>query len=129
MNGTRFALPLTEGGCVNKRPHILVVEDETVLRRAIAQYYEERGVSVTEAASVAAAQTELRAASFDAVLLDVGLPDGSGLSLLKLVPADRALVISSTPESKMFRQLGIGHIPKPFDFAVLNRALDPILAS
>lgn len=104
-------------------PHILVVEDETVLRRSIAEYYEERGVSVTEAGSVAAAQAELRATSFDAVLLDVGLPDGNGLSLLKYVPASRALVITSVPNPRLYRDLGVEYIPKPFDFAVLNEVL------
>jgi len=115
------------GGSVSKLPHILIVEDETVLRRSMAEYYAERGVSVTQAGTVAAARDELRATCFDAVLLDVGLPDGSGLSLLEHVSVDRALVITSMPEPDLYRDLGIGHVPKPFDFAVLNRALDQII--
>jgi two-component system KDP operon response regulator KdpE len=66
---------------------ILLVEDEeinrtlvrTILRRSPEA--ELRALEVVEAASLAEARGHLTGAPFDAVLVDVQLPDGSGLSL------------------------------------------------
>ncbi len=113
---------------MNKRfPHILIVEDEVVLRRAVIDYYGDQGISVTGVGTLAAARLELCKETFDAVLLDVGLPDGNGLSLLEFVSRGRALVITSTPDPELYRHLRVEHVPKPFDFTVLNRALKRIL--
>jgi two-component system KDP operon response regulator KdpE len=64
---------------------ILVVEDEAPMRRFLAQALASHGFRVAEAGSLAAAQqlaTDLRPA---AILLDLGLPDGDGLALLRAV--------------------------------------------
>ena len=108
---------------------ILIVEDETVLRRAISAYYQDQGAFVTEAGTVAAARIELETSQFDAVLLDVSLPDGNGLALLDQVPVERAIAITSTPDTRLFQNLGIGHLPKPFDFAALTQAIERIVAA
>ncbi|WP_129775324.1 PAS domain S-box protein [Peristeroidobacter soli] len=62
-------------------PHVLHVEDDqslsTIVREAMS-----RNAVVTSARSVAAARLQLAEKHFDAVILDVSLPDGSGLDLL-----------------------------------------------
>jgi two-component system KDP operon response regulator KdpE len=62
---------------------ILVVEDEAPMRRFLAQALASHGFRVAEAGSLAKAHelaTELRPA---AILLDLGLPDGDGLALVR----------------------------------------------
>jgi len=63
---------------------ILVVDDEPVvrqrLRRVLAQVAPE--AVCAEADDLRQARAQLRGATFDWVLLDVGLPDGIGLALL-----------------------------------------------
>lgn len=62
---------------------ILVVEDEAMLRKRLAAYLEKGGAEVTTASNLAEARNALSTAGFDAALLDVNLPDGSGISLLR----------------------------------------------
>ena len=57
---------------------ILVVEDESLLRRQLAAHLERFGADVTTADSLAAARQWLRDGQFDFALLDVNLPDGLG---------------------------------------------------
>ena len=62
-------------------PKILHVEDDYSLT-AIVREAMSRNASVTSARSVATARHLLRTQRFDAIILDVGLPDGSGIELL-----------------------------------------------
>ena len=62
-------------------PHILHVEDDQSLA-AIVREAMSRNAIVTSARSVAAARQLLATQHFDAVILDVALPDGSGIELL-----------------------------------------------
>ena len=64
---------------------VLVVEDEAPMRRFLCQALTSNGFAVAEASSLAHGHelaTELRPI---AILLDLGLPDGDGLTLLKSV--------------------------------------------
>jgi DNA-binding NtrC family response regulator len=61
---------------------ILIVEDEAVLRKHLARLFVREGYDVRTAESCAAARGELRASRFETLLVDVALPDGSGLDLL-----------------------------------------------
>jgi DNA-binding response OmpR family regulator len=58
-----------------------VVDDEPHIRRVLRGYLEADGFAVDEAGS--AAQARERVGSADLVLLDIGLPDGNGLDLLR----------------------------------------------
>jgi two-component system, NtrC family, response regulator AtoC len=61
----------------------LVLDDDAPLRRRLAAYLRDHGCDVTEASSVAEARNLAGALSFDAALLDLQLPDGEALSLLR----------------------------------------------
>lgn len=61
---------------------ILVVEDERKVSRFVAQALQEQAYTVRVVATAAAARDALADDSFDAIILDLGLPDGDGLSLL-----------------------------------------------
>lgn len=62
---------------------LLLVEDERRLAERLARGLREEGFSVDCAASCAAAQDAAAATEYDLVLLDLGLPDGSGIELLR----------------------------------------------
>src|SRR5437879_9437577 len=62
---------------------ILIVEDERKLALLLKQGLSEAGYGVTLAAACAAARDALCETSFDAIVLDLGLPDGDGLELLR----------------------------------------------
>ena len=65
------------------RRSVLVVEDDAVLRDALSGMLRTRGFDVAGAASAAEATAMLRAATFDCLVLDLILPDQSGLELLE----------------------------------------------
>lgn len=62
---------------------ILVVEDEPLLRRHIASSLERLGADVSGADSIRGARQMAQDLSFDFVLIDVNLPDGRGIDLLR----------------------------------------------
>jgi two-component system, OmpR family, KDP operon response regulator KdpE len=96
---------------VGKR--ILLVEDEeinralvrTILRRSPAA--DLRELEVVEAASVAEARKHLTGEPFDALLVDVQLPDGSGLALAAEISAAapvRPVIIALTGDASTERR-------------------------
>lgn len=62
---------------------VLVLDDESLLRRRLTAYLESLGAEVTAVGDVASARQVLSALSFDFALIDVNLPDGLGTDLLK----------------------------------------------
>ncbi|MCI0571757.1 MAG: response regulator transcription factor [Myxococcaceae bacterium] len=70
------------------RPAILLVEDDTTLRLALADNLQEQGYAVEVAPSAREARAQLQARAFDLLILDVMLPDGDGYTLLKQLRAE-----------------------------------------
>jgi two-component system KDP operon response regulator KdpE len=64
---------------------VLVVDDEKALLRALALNLTARGYEVTEAATGTAALTATADQVFDVIVLDLGLPDVSGVDVIKAV--------------------------------------------
>jgi DNA-binding response OmpR family regulator len=62
---------------------ILIVEDEPMLREAFRLMLEDSGYSVQEAGTGADARAAIQARMPDLILLDLGLPDISGLDLAR----------------------------------------------
>jgi two-component system, OmpR family, copper resistance phosphate regulon response regulator CusR len=75
------SFPVGEGYSEGMR--LLLVEDERRLADRLAQGLREEGYAVDLAASCQAARERTAGASYDLVLLDLGLPDGSGIDLLR----------------------------------------------
>jgi DNA-binding response OmpR family regulator len=107
-----------------ERP-ILIVDDDTDLRMTLAEQLAVDGeFTATEAASVEEAEQKLlsKDARFDAVILDVGLPDGDGRDLcVKLRKQGQKMPIimltGSDAETDVVRGLDSGandYIAKPF---------------
>lgn len=82
------------------RGRLLLVEDETLLRRLIADYLDGEGYDVVEAADgLQAANLYLRHRPFDVVLLDLNLPCVSGVEVCRRIkaahPAQPILICSA----------------------------------
>jgi DNA-binding response OmpR family regulator len=114
---------------------LLVVEDDGALARGLAFNLEADGHEVRQAGTCAAAREAL--ASFDPqlVLLDLGLPDGDGLDLLRELrgAGDQRAVLCLTArgqETDQVMGLGLGaddYVTKPFALAVLRARIEVLL--
>ena len=105
-----------------ERPRLLVVEDERVLCASIVAYFGAQGWEVEGAASLDEARRCLARTRFDAAILDVRLPDGDGLSLLRRTGTGRAVVVSAEPDPARYEAHGVRHqLPKPLDLIELER--------
>ncbi len=70
---------------MNDRPQVLVVEDERQIRRFVRIALEEEGCRVGEADCLAQGLVEAGASHPDLIVLDLGLPDGNGIDLVREV--------------------------------------------
>ncbi|MDR6788425.1 two-component system KDP operon response regulator KdpE [Sphingomonas sp. BE138] len=99
---------------------VLVVDDDVAIRRLLRNTLERAGYAVVEAMN---AQAALAAAgACDAVLLDLGLPDRDGLSLIPLLrrAGDTVVLVVSAREAtaEKVAALDLGaddYVTKPFD--------------
>jgi DNA-binding NtrC family response regulator len=105
-----------------KAVSILVVEDESLLRRQLAANLERFGADVTMADSIAATRQRLRDGQFDFVLLDVNLPDGRGTDLLReeVFPPATAIIVMTANGGvagavEAMRLGAADYLVKPFD--------------
>ena len=62
---------------------VLVVDDDPEVAAMLSRYLVGQGLRVRVAADGQAFRAQMRAPSFDVVLLDLGLPDEDGLSLMR----------------------------------------------
>jgi two-component system, NtrC family, nitrogen regulation response regulator NtrX len=76
--------------------HILVVDDEAEIRSSLEEILREEGYAVTSAATAAEAKVLIEDAPYDAVLLDIWLPDRDGLDVLAEI---RRLPDETRPEA------------------------------
>ena len=72
-------------------PVVLVCDDTPAKRYVLASWLRRAGYQVVEADTAAEALTVLREQTVDLAVLDVHLPDGSGLDITKAVRSDPRL--------------------------------------
>jgi two-component system KDP operon response regulator KdpE len=123
---------------------VLIVEDDPALRNAVQGILDRNGYEVDTATDGAAGVAALRTGSYDAVLLDIGLPFVDGWRILEGLAPARApsvIVISARGEERdKVRALDMGaddYLAKPFGAeellarirAVLRRANPAAVAS
>jgi len=73
--------------------HLLVVDDDDRLRALLERFLTKNGYHVSTAADVAGARAALKRFAFDLLIVDVMLPDASGLLLTEQIRADHAVPI------------------------------------
>lgn len=100
---------------------ILVVDDEIAIRRLLRNTLEQAGHLVVEARDGREALARAAADHPDAVLLDLGLPDRDGLSLIPLLRGGKRVILvvsarEATEEKVAALDLGADdYVTKPFD--------------
>ncbi|RYF34893.1 MAG: response regulator transcription factor [Comamonadaceae bacterium] len=102
---------------------VLLVEDDVALSEAVCGYLRAKAFVVDDVPSLAAARGALLSAQYAAVLLDLHLGDGDGLTLLPAIRAlkDRPIVIVLTARDQVtdrIRGLDAGaddYLTKPYD--------------
>ena len=108
-------------------PTLLVVDDERIIRQALSARLDEAGYRVIAAEGLTEARRALADGGIDAVLLDIRLKDGDGLSLLEELRASKPAlpVIMATAygdSERTIRAMRLGafeYVTKPFDLDVL----------
>ncbi|HYJ98922.1 MAG TPA: response regulator transcription factor [Burkholderiaceae bacterium] len=106
-------------------PHLLLIDDDARLTTMVADYLQANGFEVTSAGSLAAGRERLKQHSYDALLLDLMLPDGDGLDLTRELRADartRRLPLlmltarGESPDRIVGLEIGADdYLPKPFE--------------
>ena len=110
---------------------ILVVEDETDIADALQRFLQGQGHAVDVAADLADADAALAVAEFDAILLDLALPDGVGLDLLRRERrgGNRVPVIIATARDQISDRIaGLDagaddYVVKPYDLGEVEARL------
>jgi DNA-binding response OmpR family regulator len=106
---------------------ILVVEDETTLRETLADALEVEGFRVIAAADGREALTMFRADKPDLVLLDLMLPELSGIEVCRIIRAESGvpIVMLTAKDSELDKVVGLelgadDYVTKPFSLRELS---------
>jgi two-component system, OmpR family, response regulator RegX3 len=106
---------------------ILVVEDEPTLRETLAEALESEGFGIVQAADGREALERFRASSPDLVLLDLMLPEVSGIDVCRIIRAESGvpIVILTAKGAELDKVLGLelgadDYVTKPFSLRELT---------
>jgi len=130
-SGESQAIPLVPPQ--GDRLQILVVDDEASVRVSLQRYLAGRGHEVETTSSGREALGRLREGRFDAVIVDMRMPDVSGEELYRELQttdpghADRIIFTTGQLVDEQVRTFlastGRPCVPKPFEFAAFDQAL------
>ncbi|MGM9605421.1 MAG: response regulator transcription factor [Faecousia sp.] len=106
---------------------ILLLEDDTTLGNGIRLALQSPSVQIALCRTLTQAQNALADNSYDLLILDINLPDGSGLELLKQVRQSSAIPVILLTANDMEMDVVTGlesgaddYITKPFSLAILR---------
>ena len=120
---------------MDKKINILLVEDEMELAVSTIRFLKENNFNCTHKSTIKLALKEIKNNSFHAALLDLGLPDGDGLSLIKEIKnknQETGVIIVSAKDmlNKKVEALELGaddYLTKPFFFPELNARIKSLV--
>ena len=113
---------------------ILIVEDEPSLRELMSKELTKENHVVELATTLAESYEKTALYSYDCILLDIMLPDGNGLSLLKHLKEEgksENVIILSAKNSIEDKVLGLDlgaddYLPKPFHLMELSARIKSV---
>ncbi|WP_343604564.1 response regulator transcription factor [Fluviicola sp.] len=113
----------------------LLVEDHADLAKSITSYLGKENYICEWVNSFDAAREKLSLYSYDCILLDIMLPDGDGIDLLKLIQKkeiDSSIIIISAQNSLDFKVKGLDEgaddfITKPFPLPELHSRIKAVM--
>jgi DNA-binding response OmpR family regulator len=114
---------------------ILIIEDEAALRESIQKYLEHQGYVVEAAADFVKGMEKVAAFNYDCVVVDIGLPFGTGLDIvkeLKEIESKSGIIIISARNSLEDKLKGLelgsdDYLTKPFHLSELNARINAII--
>lgn len=114
---------------------VLLIEDDRVLGAAIRDYLNTKGHSADWVTLVADARLALATVTYELVLLDLGLPDGSGLDLLQELRGGRhdlPVIITTAQDQVAIRVEGLNsgaddYLVKPFDLSEMLARMSAVV--
>ncbi|MFE3870556.1 response regulator transcription factor [Flavobacterium sp. ZS1P70] len=114
---------------------ILLIEDEPELQKSIEQYLEMEGNIVEISPDFYHAQQKIAIYDYDCILVDITLPNGSGLDLLKEIKLKKSkagIIIISAKHSLDDKVNGLDlgaddYLPKPFHLSELNSRIKALI--
>ena len=114
---------------------ILIVEDEEGLRESIEEYFSEAGNICETASNYQAALSKISIYRYDCILLDITLPGGNGIDILKKLKEnnypDGVLIISAKNSlDDRLEGLNLGaddYLVKPFHLSELKARVTAII--
>ena len=114
---------------------ILIVEDEIEILKTTCDYLKNEEFICEKAETYFDAEDKIISYDYDIVILDINLPDGNGLDLLKLIKktkAETGVLIVSAKDSldDKLKGLDLGaddYITKPFHLAELNSRVNSLI--
>lgn len=117
-------------------PHVLIVDDDSNTREALVEIVAAEGFTTAVAGSIREAQEQIASRRPDAVLVDIKLPDGSGMDIFKSLDAqtiaNRAQIILITGHASIetaIEALRLGatdYLTKPINFRRLKALLSRV---
>jgi DNA-binding NtrC family response regulator len=110
------------------RPQILLIDDEAGTRFGFVKYLSNVGYDITEASDLAEGREAAASQMFDAIILDLNLPDGNGLDFIDHIrqtsPETPIIVITGSGEITVavdaMRRGADNFLTKPVDMASLE---------
>lgn len=114
---------------------ILLIEDEPELRRSIKQFLHQEGYVVESASDFMKAADKAGAYDYDCVLVDITIPGGTGLDIVKQLKKSRSkagIIIISAKNSLDDKITGLelgadDYLAKPFHLAELNARIKSVI--
>ena len=116
---------------------ILIIEDEPDIRKALEYNISREGYEVICASSLSEGRQKLESASFTLLLLDLMLPDGSGLDLCRELKQDKSLssmpvIILTAKDDEVDKVVGFelgadDYVTKPFSVRELILRVKAVL--
>lgn len=114
---------------------ILIIEDEKALSESISQYLGDEGYHCEQALDYQTASFKINTYEYDCVLVDINLPDGNGLNIIRELKQKKlksGIIIISARNSidDRIEGLDIGaddYLVKPFNLSELNSRIKSVI--
>jgi DNA-binding response OmpR family regulator len=114
---------------------ILLVEDESTLAQSIVSFLLKEGFTAEWVPGFNAAMEKIEEESYDCFLVDISLPDGNGLNIVRFLKKNRSdsgIIIITARNSLNDRVEGLDlgaddYLSKPFHLAELNSRIKAVL--
>lgn len=115
--------------------NILLIEDERDLANSIAAYLSQENFHCEAVTTFDAATEKINLYSYDCIIVDIGLPDGSGLNIIRELKQNKStagIIVISARSSLDDKVLGLDtgaddYLTKPFHLSELNARVKSVI--